>query len=95
MAYSSDYSNSQDVTLQSRVRMSMLVQAAAISSEVNTTANHVSRSTLATKVSNSPDTWVQPFSQTACAGGTVTIASIDSVIDARISAVWNLLSGGL
>ena len=95
MAYLANYGDSQDVDFQKKIRMSMLVQAAAISSEINTTPNHVSRSTLATKVSNSPDTWVQPFSQTACAGGGVVLASTDAQIDTRISAIWNLLAGGL
>ncbi len=94
--YLQDDNLATDTTFQTRVKYAALSCASDITSEGSAPANHVNRSTLATKVMNNPDGYAVLFAKAICAiDQNLTSASTDATIKADISAVWNSMSGGL
>lgn len=87
--YNSDFSTAQDGNVLQRIQESLCAQAIAIQSEATNTALHAQRSAYALLVLDNPIGYAQKMAYGICAGGAVTTASSDAVIDTRVSAVWN------
>jgi hypothetical protein len=88
----SQFSESQNPATQARVSMSMSKTAQDVASENASTPNHAMRVSLATRVANSPQMLVVPFTGMICAQG-ITSLSSDTDISNMISAVWDTMAG--
>jgi hypothetical protein len=92
MTLQDEYVESTNPSLQSRVQMSTLSAAQAISTEAVDTPNHANRISLAQQVVRSPDALRVGFTNLLCAEG-ITSQSTDAEIDTMVSSVWNTMAG--
>lgn len=77
-----------------RVLAALALTAQQIGTEGSTVTNHQNRSTLATRVSNSPDSYSRAFAL-MLAAQSIDNSATDAQILSMISAVWNTEAGGL
>lgn len=89
MAYSTDFTNAQDPGLLRVIQEAMCSVALDVQAEATTTTFHQARSAYALLVLANPSGYASFMAYTICTDGNVTPASIDSVVKARVSSVWN------
>lgn len=92
MPLTSQFSESQNPTLQARVQMAMCGAAQNIASADPSEPNHANRVNLAQRVSQSPASLTPAFTSMVCSQG-ITTESTDADISNMVSAVWNTLAG--
>ena len=92
MTLKDQYDETTSQELLQRVQMATVAAAQAISTEADTTPNHLNRVTLANRVANSPSNLASAFTNLCCAEG-ITSASDDASIESMVSAVWNTMAG--
>lgn len=76
-----------------KVRVAITTAAVAVQAEDPGTANHTNRTNYAKLVLNSPDAYLQPFSNAAVANVAISAASTDSDIQFTINSIWNAMAG--
>jgi hypothetical protein len=101
MAYTDDFTLSQDVTFQGRIRMSMIKTAIIVQAQVPSSDAVIDakRSALAVAVLSSPYAYVLRFTLAAIEGEAVfssnplTSGSTDAAIDGVLALIWNSMAG--
>lgn len=99
MAYTDDFALSQDVTFQSRIRMSMEKIALTVAATPPSSDAIIDqkRNTLAFNVLNSPNLYVERITLAAieegAGSGPLTSGSTDGNLDTAIAAVWSAVAG--
>lgn len=97
---------SQDGSFRLRVRALVLLEAAAVATEVNTTPNHLDRSAFAFKLQSSPSA-ADALTDVICSRTNLTSSTVtydfarrsvvtdatDAAIRSQIATDWNMLSG--
>jgi hypothetical protein len=92
--YTQQSTLANDATFQARVQVAMVQAAVAISTESAATVNHTKRIALAGTVLAAPSVWMSRVTLAVVADTSITSASTDAVIAARVSAVWDALANG-
>lgn len=100
MAYIDDFTLSNDVNFQNRIRMAMIKAAIAVGNETPTVKPIVDgkRSTLSLAVLTRPDFYLPNFTVAAIEAGIspgnpLVSGSTDVNIDTAIASVWNEMAG--
>jgi hypothetical protein len=99
----SQYTLSQDVTFQGRVRQAIITVAIAVANEAGNTAFHSYRSQLATKVLADPAGWSIKFAEGVSSDSAVSTAAgspspvqanvADAQISNAVTGQWNAYGG--
>lgn len=92
MALSDQYQESINPQTIARVSMAMCKAAQDIGASDPASTNYANRTLLATRVSNNPPLYQQPFTTMVCAEG-ITSASTDAEISVMVAAVWDTMAG--
>lgn len=94
MSYAADLTLATTGSFQNQVEMSMVKAAVAIANEARTTHNAIDqkREDLASRVLNSPSSFVTAFSF-ACVETGLTGTPTDAQVDTAVASVWNGIAG--
>jgi hypothetical protein len=96
MSLSTQFDLAADAALKRRVRQAIATTALAVAGEAGTTANHVNRSQLATRLLGYVnDDTVACWAQAVVSDGATDGTASDATLNARVAALWNAFAGGL
>jgi len=87
---------SETSDFRSKIKIAIAKVATDVQGEAKTSLTDIQwsrRGNLATRVLTRPHEWILPFSLAVAADVTIDATSIDSVIEARIVAVWDDVAG--
>lgn len=83
-------------TVGHRTEIAIVTAAQTIYAELNTTPGHAARAALATKVLNTPDAYVQPFTFVVATDPTIVAGGViptDAQILTAVTNAWNAMAG--
>lgn len=82
-----------DSVFLQRIRVAMVTAATNIQAEDPGTTNHTNRSNYAKLVLNTPDGYMQAFSDAVVSNVAITSASTDSDLQFTVNSLWNAMCG--
>lgn len=89
MSYAASYANATDAALIQRLEMALANAAVSIINEPDSVQRHSERAGLAGRVLTDPVGWAGRMIYGLVADGSISAASPDSSLDARLGAIWN------
>lgn len=96
MSLQASYQNALDSIFVQKVAMACAVAACNVQTEPAATPNHTNRANYAKLVLGNLQSYTQAFAFTVCAiDGTLTGASLDSVVQTAVNTAFNALAGTL